>query len=148
MADQQFDHLKLKYQSVINSMQQQGVRLQNLNMQGDKLYIRAEAPSEEAKNRVWDQVKMVDASYSDVICDITVAAGAQQQAQGARVQTAAAGGATQEIYTVQSGDTLSKIAEEYYGDAAQYMRIFNANRDKLNDPNMIKPGQQLTIPLD
>ncbi len=146
MADQKFDHLKLKYQSVINAMQQQGVRLQNLNMQGDKLYIRGEAPSEDAKNRVWDQIKMVDPSYSDLICDITVAAGAQ--AQGARVQTASAGGGTQEVYTVQAGDTLSKIAEEYYGDAGQYMRIYNANRDKLNDPNTIRPGQRLTIPMD
>ena len=49
-------------------------------------------------------------------------------------------------YTVQSGDTLSKIAKEFYGDSGQYARIYEANRDKLNDPNDIKVGQELTIP--
>jgi nucleoid-associated protein YgaU len=49
-------------------------------------------------------------------------------------------------YTVQPGDTLSKIAREFYGDDGQYARIYEANRDKLNDPNDIKVGQELTIP--
>ena len=49
-------------------------------------------------------------------------------------------------YTVQSGDTLSKIAKEMLGDANAYMEIFNANRDQLSDPNKIKPGQVLKIP--
>ena len=49
-------------------------------------------------------------------------------------------------YTVKSGDTLSKIAKEHLGDANAYMDIFNANRDQLTDPNMIKPGQVLKIP--
>jgi nucleoid-associated protein YgaU len=47
---------------------------------------------------------------------------------------------------VVSGDTLSAIALRYYGDAGAYMRIFEANRDKLNDPNLIYPGQELVIP--
>ena len=50
------------------------------------------------------------------------------------------------IYTVVSGDTLSGIAQRFYGDASAYMRIFEANRDKLNDPNLIHPGQELVIP--
>jgi len=60
----------------------------------------------------------------------------------------AAGGASKEsrTYIVQSGDTLSKIAKEYYGDANRYMDIFNANTDKLSDPNKIHPGQELVIP--
>ena len=49
-------------------------------------------------------------------------------------------------YTVVSGDTLSGIAQRFYGDASAYMRIFEANRDKLNDPNLIHPGQELVIP--
>lgn len=49
-------------------------------------------------------------------------------------------------YTVKSGDTLSKIAKEFYGDANKYMDIFNANTDKLKDPNKIFPGQELVIP--
>ena len=54
-----------------------------------------------------------------------------------------AGGRT---YVVKSGDTLSKISKEFYGDANKYMDIFNANKDQLSDPNKIKPGQELKIP--
>lgn len=51
-----------------------------------------------------------------------------------------------QFHEVRKGDTLSKIAEEYYGDKMLYPRIFNANRDILSDPNKIKPGQKLLIP--
>jgi len=51
-----------------------------------------------------------------------------------------------QIHVVQSGDSLSKIAEKYYGDASLYTKIFEANRDVLSDPNKIKPGQKLRIP--
>ena len=149
--DQRFEQLKQKYQSVQNVMAQHQVRLQNLNMQGDKLFMRAEAPSEEAKNRVWDQIKEIDPTYSDLICDITVnqSAQSQAQAQAPRTQTAGAsvsGGQSSRTYTVQSGDTLSKISKQFYGSANEYMKIFEANRDKLDDPNKIQPGQQLVIP--
>jgi nucleoid-associated protein YgaU len=50
------------------------------------------------------------------------------------------------FYTVQPGDTLSKIAKEQYGDARKYMKIFEANRPMLKDPNKIYPGQMLRIP--
>ena len=143
--DQRFEQLKQKYQSVQNAMAQHQVRLENVNMQGDKLYMRAEAPSEDAKNRVWDQIKMVDPSYSDLIADITVSASAQTP----RTQTAGAsvsGGQSSRTYTVQSGDSLSKISKQFYGDANQHMKIFQANREQLNNPNEIKPGQQLVIP--
>lgn len=52
----------------------------------------------------------------------------------------------QQTYVVQKGDTLSKIANDYYGDARLYTKIFEANRDLLSDPNKIKPGQKLRIP--
>jgi nucleoid-associated protein YgaU len=58
----------------------------------------------------------------------------------------ASGGQNQRRYTVKSGDTLSKISREFYGDANQYTKIFNANRDTLRDPNTISPGQELVIP--
>ena len=51
-----------------------------------------------------------------------------------------------QIHVVQSGDTLSKIAQKYYGDAALYTNIFEANRVGLSDPNKIRPGQKLRIP--
>ena len=51
-----------------------------------------------------------------------------------------------QTYVVQSGDSLSKIAQKYYGDPALYTKIFEANRDLLKDPNRIQPGQKLRIP--
>ena len=47
---------------------------------------------------------------------------------------------------MKAGDTLSKIAKEHLGDANAYMKIFEANRDKLSNPDLIKPGQVLTLP--
>jgi nucleoid-associated protein YgaU len=51
-----------------------------------------------------------------------------------------------QYYEVKKGDSLSKIAEQYYGDPMLYPRIFEANKDILKDPNKIKPGQKLRIP--
>lgn len=51
-----------------------------------------------------------------------------------------------QTYTVQSGDSLWKIAEQFYGKGAEYMKIFEANRDQLDNPDLIRPGQVLNIP--
>jgi nucleoid-associated protein YgaU len=53
---------------------------------------------------------------------------------------------SEQVHEVKKGDTLSKIAQQYYGDASLYMNIFEANRDILKDPNLIKIGQKLRIP--
>jgi len=53
-----------------------------------------------------------------------------------------------EFYEIVSGDTLGGIAKRYYGKASAYMRIFEANRDIISDPNKIYPGQKIKIPLD
>ena len=50
------------------------------------------------------------------------------------------------FYTIKSGDSLSKIAKEFYGDANKYMQIFDANKGLLKDPNKIYPGQEIRIP--
>jgi nucleoid-associated protein YgaU len=142
--DQRFEQLKQKYQSVQNAMAQHQVRLQNINMQGDKLFMRAEAPSQQAKNRVWDQIKLVDPSFSDLIADISVSESAAPRTQSAGAGIG--GGQQSRTYTVQSGDSLSKISAQFYGNAGDYMKIFNANRDRLSDPNKIQAGQQLIIP--
>ena len=144
-TDTRFEQLKQKYQSVQNAMAQRQVRMQNLNMQGDQLYMRAEAPSEEAKNRVWDQIKLVDPSHADLIADITVSVSAQPARTQAAGASMSAGQSTR-AYTVQPGDSLSKISKQVYGDANRYMKIFEANRDQLKDPNEIQPGQRLVIP--
>jgi nucleoid-associated protein YgaU len=139
MADR-FEQLKAKYQSVLNFIQSQGVQLQNLNMEGDKLLIRASAPSADLKNKVWDQIKLVDPNFSDLIADI------QAPAAAAAAASANAPSASARSYTVQAGDSLSKIAKQFYGDANKYMKIFEANKDKLSDPDKIKPGMDLVIP--
>ncbi|HXT77761.1 MAG TPA: LysM peptidoglycan-binding domain-containing protein [Candidatus Eisenbacteria bacterium] len=141
MADR-FAELKAKYQSVMNFIQQQpNTQLQNVNMEGDKLLIRANAPSQEVKNKIWDQIKLVDPSSSDLIADIQAPAAAAAAA-------AAAGGSTSgaRTYTVKPGDSLSKISQEFYGQANQYMKIFEANKDKLADPDKVRAGMQLVIP--
>lgn len=53
---------------------------------------------------------------------------------------------TVQTYTVKSGDSLSKIAKEFYGDPMKYKELFAANQDVLDDPNKIFPGQELKIP--
>ena len=141
MADR-FEQLKMKYQSVLNFIQSQGVQLQNVNMEGDKLLIRASAPSADLKNRVWDQIKLVDPSASDLIADI-------QAPPAAAAAAASAGGASSaaaRTYTVKAGDSLAKISKQFYGDANKYMKIFEANKDKLTDPNKVNVGTELLIP--
>lgn len=141
-SQKRFDDLKTKYQSVLNAADQLQLQFQNLHIQDNKLFIKAIAPSQDAANKIWDQIKLVNPNGDDIIADITVSASAAQaaavsgQPQGQGAQT----------YTVKSGDTLSKISKQYYGDANEYMRIFYANRDKLRDPDKIQVGQQLTIP--
>ena len=142
-AQQRFNELKGKYQSVLNLIEQQQVQLMNLHVQDNKLFIKGTAPSDAVKNAVWDQMKLVDsASDKDLTCDITVDA--------SRAAAAAAGGGQgqSQQYVVKSGDNLSKISKQFYGDPNEYMRIFYANRDKISDPDRIQVGQQLTIPPD
>jgi nucleoid-associated protein YgaU len=142
MADK-LETLKAKYQSVLNFIeQQQNAHLQNVNMEGDKLLIRAAAPSVDVKNKIWDQIKLVDPSFSDLIADISAPEAAAAAAAGSG-DAAVAGPRT---YTVQAGDNLSKISKHFYGDPNQYMKIVNANKETLPDPDKIKPGMELNIP--
>jgi nucleoid-associated protein YgaU len=66
------------------------------------------------------------------------------QVGGAAGQTAPLGGG--KTYTVKKGDTLSEIAQQHYGKASDFKKIFEANRDVLSDPDKIKPGQVLKLP--
>ena len=137
--------LKNKYRSVLDVISQKGVRLTHVHVQDNKLFIQGAAPSEQIKNDVWNQIKFVDSSYSDLTCDLTVDPSLPQPTAQAAAASAGSG-AGGRTYKVQPGDTLSKIAKEFYGDANKYQRIFEANRDKLENPDKIRAGQELTIP--
>jgi LysM repeat protein len=139
------EELKKKYSSVLDVIKQKRVRLSHLHVQDNKLFMQGAAPSEQIKNDIWNQIKSVDSSYSDLSCDLTVD---PSLAPPAAQAAAAAGNAapSTRTYKVQSGDTLSKIAKEFYGDASKYQRIFEANRDKLENPDKIRAGQELVIP--
>ncbi len=143
-AEDRFNQLRQKYLTVLKTIEQQHVQLQNLHVEGDKLFIRGIAPSDQAKNIVWDQIKLVDPGMSDLIADINVDQ-SRQQAATAGGSPSRAGGQT---YTVKQGDSLSKISKQFYGNAHEYMRIFYANRDQISDPDKIQVGQQLIIPPD
>jgi len=66
--------------------------------------------------------------------------------QGASSSTADAAPAAVRTYTVKSGDSLSKIARSELGDASKWPEIFEANRDKISNPDLIHPGQVLNLP--
>ncbi len=139
------EELKNKYHSALETVQREGVQLTHLHVQDNKLFIQGAAPSEDIKNDIWNQIKAADSSYSDVSCDLTVDTSlAPQKSQAAAVSSG--GAPASRTYTVKPGDSLSKIAEQFYGNASEYNRIFEANRDKLNNPDKISAGQQLVIP--
>jgi nucleoid-associated protein YgaU len=134
------DQLKAKYQSVLNTIQQVNGSLKNVNMEGDKLLIRAEVANDQVKNDVWNAIKQVDASYSDLHADIIVDSSPTPPAAGN------GDGVQKRTYKVQPGDNLSKIAQQFYGKATEYDRIFQANRDQLSDPDHVRAGMELVIP--
>ena len=146
-----FEEQKTKYQTVIQIVQAEGVHLANLHQQDGKLFIKGAAPSLEAANKVWDEIKRINPRLDDILADFPV-----DSSLAPKATAATAGPATQappatqtaqfKMYTVKSGDTLSKISQQFYGNAKDYMRIFNANKDKLKDPDHINVGQELKIP--
>ena len=95
------------------------------------LHVTGTAPSDEAKAELWAEYERLDPDFqsSDLILNITTGSGD------------AGGGAN--TYTVVSGDSLSKIAGKY---GIQWKAIWDANRDILNHPDKIYPGQELKIP--
>jgi nucleoid-associated protein YgaU len=121
MTDQE---LLSKYQPVADFMSANGFGIAHFNVDNGKVVLTATAPTDYLKDRAWDEIKGVDSTYSDLEHDITVGSGT--------------------TYTVQSGDNLSKISKHFYGDADQYSKIADAN--SISDPNLIRVGQDLTIP--
>jgi nucleoid-associated protein YgaU len=95
-----------------------------------KLYIKGTVQTQDQANKIWDALKTIPDWKTEIVADIT-----------------ATGGPAEELYTVKAGDTLGKIAKQFLGDANAYPSIFDANRDQLSDPDKIKPGQVLKIPM-
>lgn len=109
-----------------------GFRMQGSAEERDgKLYFKGMVKNQDEVNKIWDAIKTVPDWRNDIVAEVTI-----DPAAAAAART----------YTVQPGDTLSKIAREHLGNANAYMKIFDANKDLLTDPDKIKPGQVLTIP--
>src|SRR4029079_8068879 len=131
-----FDEQKAKYQSVIDVIQREGVSVKNLHQQDGKLFIKGAAPSMDAANKVWDEIKKINPRMDDITAEFPVDESLKPPVQ-ADQHTAAQ---RPQMCKVKPGDTLSKISKEFYGSANQYMRIFDANKDKLSDPDKIQVG--------
>ncbi len=71
-AQQRFNELKQKYQTVLTISDNERIQFQNLHVQDNKLFIRGIAPSEDAKNKFWDQVKLVNPNADDITAEISV----------------------------------------------------------------------------
>jgi nucleoid-associated protein YgaU len=125
------DALKQKYQPVIDLSAQRGGTWKNIHIENEKLLIRGAVPNDKIKIEVWTKIKAIDPVWADLTADITIDASLK---------------VPETFYTVVPGDSLSKIAKHYYGDANSYMKIFEANKDQLKDPNKINVGQKLRIP--
>ena len=145
-----FEEQKTKYQSVIQMVQAEGIQLANLHQQDGKLFIKGSAPSMEAANKVWDEIKRINPRLDDITADFPVDPSLAAKRAPSAASTASTPSGTQttqfKLYTVKPGDTLSKISQQFYGNAKDYMRIFNANKDKLKDPDHVNVGQELKIP--
>ena len=123
-------NLRDKYNHAIQTAK--GFRMQGSAEERDgKLYFKGVVQNQDEVNKIWDAIKVVPDWRNDIVGEVTVDPNAKAQ---------------EKTYTVKSGDTLSKIAQEHLGDANDYMKIFNANKDQLTDPDKIKPGQVLKIP--
>ncbi|MCC6859555.1 MAG: LysM peptidoglycan-binding domain-containing protein [Bryobacterales bacterium] len=130
------EQFKQKYAGALEAVRKNNVRLDHLHVQDGKLFMQGAAPNEASKNRVWDAIKAADPTYSDLTCNLGIDSSLPAPSEAPTVQT----------YTVQPGDTLSKIAKHFYGNANAYMKIFEENRDQLSDPDKIRAGQVLRIP--
>ncbi len=119
----------------------------SVTVTGEIATLKGSAPSQEALEKM---VLCAGNQYgiSQVDCQLTVDAPAAAPAPSptATAQATAAPADQPKFYTVKAGDTLGKIAAEYYGNASKYTVIFEANRPMLTDPDKIYPGQSLRIP--
>lgn len=133
--------LRDKYSAAIQTAKSIGMQ-GSADEKDGKLYFHGTVANDQQVNEIWNAIKTVPDWRTDIVADITSTGGpaAGAPAAGGSPQTAG------RTYTVKAGDTLAKIAKETLGDTNAYLEIFNANRDQLEDPNKIRPGQVLKIP--
>jgi nucleoid-associated protein YgaU len=118
-----------KYQDLESVANQLGIQGFSMREAAGKVSITGRSTYQLDKDILWDAIKKHSGWENEVAADIKVE------------KTDVFG-----VYTVKAGDSLSKIAKSAYDDAGKYMAIFEANKDQLKDPNLIKPGQKLVIP--
>jgi LysM repeat protein len=121
--------LKEKYAAALKLGEELKVKGGDVREEGGKLIIKGLAEYGIDRDHIWDLIKKQAGWETEIVADIKVE--------------------KSDIYghwTVKSGDSLSKIAKDVYDDGSKYMKIFEANKDQLKDPNMIKPGQTLVLP--
>lgn len=122
--------IKSKYQSVLDLGEKLNIQNGDVKEENGQLKVWGTASTPYEKNLIWDEIKRVGGENpTDIMADITVA----DDTIFAR-------------HTVASGESLSKIAKHYYGNAMKYTAIFEANRNILKNPDLIHPGQDLVIP--
>lgn len=122
--------VKEKYQAVLDLGQQLGVRNGDVQVEGSVLKIKGLTRTQYEKDLLWDKIKALGGeSPADIKANITV--------EDTSVY---------HRHVVKSGESLSKIAKHYYGDAMKYKKIFDANTNILKNPDLIHPGQELVIP--
>ncbi|MAU26677.1 MAG: LysM peptidoglycan-binding domain-containing protein [Muricauda sp.] len=122
--------VKAKYQPVLDLGQKLNIKDGDVREENGVLKIKGVANTQYEKNVLWDKIKEIGGENpSDIKANITVA-----------------DSSVYHRHTVQSGESLSKIAKHYYGDAMKYNKIFEANRNILKNPDLIHPGQELVIP--
>lgn len=122
--------LQVKYSPVLALAQE--LKLQSLDVKEEagKLKLSGTVNTQFEKNKIWDKIKEVGGEgQTEVSADLKVLNTEYFH-----------------LHTVESGENLSKISKHYYKDANKYMQIFNANKDQLTNPDMIKVGQKLKIP--
>lgn len=117
--------------ALVNLVNQMGFQVRDLavDIEGDKAMIRGAVDSQEQREKIILLVGNTDGIGS--VDDRLQVSSQEPEAQ---------------FYDVKSGDTLSKIAKQFYGDANKYHQIFEANKPMLKDPDEIYPGQKLRIP--
>ena len=122
--------VKAKYQGVLNLGEQLGIKDGSVSEEGGVLKIKGQANTPYEKDLMWDKIKQLGGeNASDIQANISVADSSAYHR-----------------HTVASGESLSKIAKHYYGDAMKYQQIFAANTGILKSPDVIHPDQVLVIP--